>query len=60
MTLTGHLSLFVCCFDGARPRGDELICLNNRSQPKTVDVGKVVTGTLCTLALNEGVSSEVL
>lgn len=60
LTPTGHLSLFVCCFDGAMPRGDELIWLINRSQPKTVEVGKIVTGTLRTLALYEGVSSEVL
>lgn len=60
MTLTGLVSLLLSCFDGARPLGDELICLTNSSQPKTVEVGKVVTGTPRTLALYEGVSSEVL
>ena len=59
MTLTSPVSLLVGCFDGVLLGGDELICLTNSSQPKTVEVGKVVTGTLRTLALYEGVSSEV-
>lgn len=60
MTLTGLASLFVGCIDGARARGDELLCLTHSSQPKTVEVGKVVTGATRTLALYEGLSPEIL
>lgn len=60
MTLTGLASLLVGCLDGARTRGDKLLCLTNSSQPKTVEIGKVVTGTAGTLALYDGVSPEVL
>lgn len=60
VTLTGLLSLLVSCLDGARFGGDKLLCWTNSSQPKTVEVGKVVTRTTCTLALNEGVSPEIL
>lgn len=60
MTLTGLASLLVGCLDGARPRGDKLLRLTNGSQPKTVEVGKVVTGATRSLALYEGVSSEIL
>lgn len=51
MTLTGLASLFLGCFKGARPRGDKLIVLTHSGQPKTVEVGKVVAGTSCPLAL---------
>ena len=60
ITLTGLASLFVICFDGARPRGNKLLFLIHRCQPKTVEVGKVVTGATPTLALYEGMSSEIL
>ena len=60
MTLTGLAPLLVRCLDGARPLGDKLFCWTNSSQPKTVEVGKVVTGPARTLALYEGVSSEIL
>lgn len=60
MTLTGPASLLVSCFDGAGPRGDKLLCLTHSSQPKTVEVGKIVTGAMPTLALYEGMSSEIL
>lgn len=60
MTLTGLVSLFFGCLDGARLLGDKLLCLTNSSKPKTVEVGKVVTGTARTLALYEGVSPEIL
>lgn len=60
MTLTGLAALLVGCLDGARSGGDKLLCLTNSSQPETVEVGKVVTGTTCTLALYEGVSPEIL
>lgn len=60
MTLTGLVSLLVGCFDGAGPRCGKLLSLTHSSQPKTVEVGKVVTGASCTLALYEGVSPEIL
>lgn len=60
VTLTGPASLLFRCLDGARPRGDKLLSLTNSSQPKTVEVGKVVTGAACTLTLYEGVSPEIL
>lgn len=60
MTLTGLVSLLVGRLQGARCRGYELLCLTNSSQPKTVEVGKVVTGATRTLALYEGVSPEIL
>lgn len=59
MTLTGLATLFVCSFDGARSRGEELLCLTNSSQPKTIQVGKVMTRTARTLALDDGVSAEI-
>lgn len=60
MTLTGLAALAVGCLDGARSRDDKLLCLTNSSQPKAVEVGKVVTGTTRTLALYKGVSPEIL
>lgn len=60
MTVTGLVSLLLSCFDGAGLRCDELLSLTHSSQPKTVEVGEVVTGTSCTLALYKGVSSEIL
>lgn len=59
MTLTGLVSLLVSSFDGARSRGDELFCLTHCSQPKTVKVGKVMTGASTSLALYVGLSSEI-
>lgn len=60
MALTRLVSLMVSCFDGAGLRCDKLLCLTHSSQPKTVEVGKVVTGTSGTLALYKGLSSEIL
>lgn len=60
MTPTGPAALLVGRLNGARSRGDKLLRLTNSSQPKTVKVGKVVTGPTCTLALYEGVSPEIL
>lgn len=60
MTLTGLAPLLVSCLDSARSRGDKLLSQINSSQPKTVEVGEVVTGTTRTLALYKGVSPEIL
>lgn len=60
MTLAGLAPLLVSCLDSARSRGDKLLCRTNSSQPKTVEVGKVVTGSTRTLALNKGLSPEIL
>lgn len=60
MTLTGHASLFVSCFDGAGLGSDKLVCLAHSCQPKTVEVGKIVTRASCALALYEWMSSEIL
>lgn len=60
ITLAGPVSLLVACFDGARICGYELLCWAYSSQPITIEIGKVVTGTPCPLALNEGMSSEIL
>lgn len=60
MTLTGPAALPVGCLDGARIWDDELLRVTNSGQPKTVEVGKVVTGTPCTLALYDWVSPEIL
>lgn len=60
MTLTGPAALFVDCLDGARSWGDKLFCRTNGGQPKAVEVGKVVTGTTCALALYDWVSAEIL
>lgn len=55
MTLTGLVSLLVGCFDGGG-----LLLWTHSSQPITVEVGKVVTGSSCTLALYDRMSSEIL
>lgn len=60
MTLTGLLSLFVSCFDGAGLGSDKLLCLAHSCQPKTVEVGEVVTRAARSLALYKGMSSEIL
>lgn len=60
MTLTGLVSLLLSSFDGAGLQCDKLLSLTHSSQPKAVEVGKVVTGSLCTLALYKRVSSEIL
>lgn len=60
ITLAGFASLLVSCFNGVRRCGGKLLCQIHSSQPKTVQVGKVVTGAPRSLALNEGVSSEIL
>lgn len=60
MTVTALGSLFIICFYGARSRGNKLLCLIHSSQPKTVEVGKVVAGTSHALALDEGMSSKIL
>jgi len=54
------MSLLFGCFDGARLWSDKLLRLTHGCQPKTIEVGEVVTGALRTLAFNEGVSSEIL
>jgi len=60
VTLADLAPLLVGCLDGAGPLGDELLRLADSGQPKTVEVGKVVTRAARTLALYEGVSSEIL
>lgn len=60
MTLTGLSALLFTCLQGPRTRDDKLLKLTNSYQPKTVQVGKVVAGVACTLALNDGVSPEIL
>lgn len=60
VTLTGLSTLPLSGLDGARPLGDKLLRLADGGQPKTIDVGKVVTRAACTLALYDGVSSEIL
>lgn len=60
ITLAGFAALLVGCFNGVRCYRCKLPCPAHSGQPKTVQVGKVVTGAPCTLALNEWVSSEIL
>lgn len=60
MTLTGLSALLFTCLEGPRTRDDKLLQLTNSYQPKTVQVSKVVAGIARTLALNDGVSPEIL
>lgn len=60
MTLAGPAALIFTRFEGPKTWDDKLLRLTNSYQPKTVQVGKVMAGIACTLALNDGVSPEVL
>lgn len=60
VTLAGPSALILTCFEGLRTWDDKLLQLTNSYQPKTVQAGKVMAGIACTLALNDGVSPEVL
>lgn len=60
MTQTGLTALSVRCLNGARSWGHKLLCLRNGSQPKAVEVVKVVAGSLWALALDDGVSPKIL
>lgn len=60
MALTGLSALIFTCLEGPRTRYDKLLRLTNSNEPETVQVGKVMAGVACTLALNDGVGPKVL
>lgn len=60
MTLTCFTSLLIRCLDSPGCRCVKLLSLTHSSQPKTVQICKVVAGTSCTLALYERMSPEIL
>lgn len=60
MTLAGLSTLIFTYFEGPRTWDDKLLQLINSYQPKTVQIGEVMAGIACTLALNDRVSPEVL
>lgn len=60
MTLTCFMSLLISCFDSPGCGGFKLLSLTHSSQPKTVQICKVMAGISCTLALYERMSPEIL